>query len=351
MPRQRHFWSAVAALTLSCLSASAQPAPPPVPPPTTKPTPTTPARPANAVAATVNGQPIYEGAVQRGLDRVPAERQADARPELVNYLIDNAILDQYLMQFQIKVEKADVDKKIDEVKVEVKKTQNKEFDKFLADMKLTEAELREHVLADLRWEKFATGQATEKALLDLFTGNKDIFDGSRVRARHILLTPPEGDAKAGEAAVAQLKAIRQQIDTAVAAGLAKLPADAAADVKERERVRLTDEAFVAKAKELSACPSGKAAGGDINWFNRVGDMVEPFSRAAFALKPYQMTDVVKSQFGYHLILVTDRKAGREVKYEEVKDAVKEVYYDKLREAILGQQRPKTKIEITPPAKP
>ncbi len=44
----------------------------------------------------------------------------------------------------------------------------------------------EQIAADLRWEKFATGQATEKALLDLFTGNKEIFDGSSVHARHIL---------------------------------------------------------------------------------------------------------------------------------------------------------------------
>ena len=75
-------------------------------------------------------------------------------------------------------------------------------------------------------------------------------------------------------------------------------------------------------------------------------MVEPFARTAFALKPYEMSDVVKSQFGCHLILVTDRKPGKEVKLEEVKDEVKEVYYDRLREAIIAQMKPKAKIEIT-----
>ena len=190
MPRQRPFWSAVAILTLSCQSASAQTAPAPVPAPM-PPTPVAaPSRPANDVAALVNGQPVLESAVQRGLDRVPAERKTEARAELLNYLVDNALLDQYLMQFQIKVEKADVDKKLDEVKAEIKRAQNREFDKFLADMKLTEAELREHVFADLRWSKFATAQATDKVVTDLFNGNKDMFDGSRVHARHILLTPP-----------------------------------------------------------------------------------------------------------------------------------------------------------------
>ena len=52
-------------------------------------------------------------------------------------------------------------------------------------------------------------------------------------------------------------------------------------------------------------------------FQGVGFMVEPFSRPAFALKPFEMSAPVKTQFGYHLILVTDRKPGRDVKFEEV----------------------------------
>ena len=346
MLRQRHLWSAVAAVTLSYLPASAQTSPPPttLPTPTPTPTPMPPARPANAVAATVNGQPILEGAVQRGLERVPPANQAEARPELLNYLIDNAILDQYLLQFQVKVEPADVDKKIEEIKAEVKKARKLEFDKFLVEMKLTEAELRVHVLSDLRWEKFASAQATDKALSDLFSGSKDLFDGSMVRARHILLTPGT-DPKAIEAAVTQLRTIRQEIESHVASHLQKTYPDVAA--QEKDRMRLIDEAFAAKAKEISACPSGKTAGGDVNWFGRVGDMVEPFARAAFILKPYQMSDVVKTQFGCHLILATDRKPGREVKFEAIKDVVKAVYCDKLREAIVEQQRPKTKIEIVP----
>jgi peptidyl-prolyl cis-trans isomerase C len=63
-----------------------------------------------------------------------------------------------------------------------------------------------------------------------------------------------------------------------------------------------------------------------------------------------MSDVVKTQFGYHLILVTDRRAGHEVKFEDVKPLVKEVYSDRLREAVIAAMRPRAKIEITPAAK-
>jgi peptidyl-prolyl cis-trans isomerase C len=334
MLHNRPTWSALAVLALSCLSAPAQPTPAPAPAP-----------PADAVAATVNGQPIHEVALRRGLDRIPKENQAAARTELLNYLIDTVLVDQYVQQFQVKVDKDEVDKTVDKIKTEIKQTQNKEFAKFLAELKLTEAQLRDQVAADLRWEKFATGQATDKVLTDLFAGNKEMFDGSKVRARHILLTPT--DAKGADEAVAQLRAIKQEIEAAAAAGVAKLPADADAAAREKERIKLTVEAFAARAEKVSACPSGKATGGDINWFGRVDTMVEPFARAAYALKEYQMSEPVKTEFGYHLILVTDRKPGHDVKFDEVKEDVKAVYYHKLREAIVAQVRPKAKIEITP----
>ena len=66
------------------------------------------------------------------------------------------------------------------------------------------------------------------------------------------------------------------------------------------------------------------------WFPRIGSMVEPFAKAAFAMKPFQMSEVVTTQFGYHLILVTGRKAGQPVKFADVKEEVKEVYGTKLR---------------------
>jgi parvulin-like peptidyl-prolyl isomerase len=78
-------------------------------------------------------------------------------------------------------------------------------------------------------------------------------------------------------------------------------------------------------------------------------MVEPFSRAAFSLKPYQMSDVVKTPFGYHLILTIERKPGREVKFEEAKDMVREYYGGLLREQLTGQIRQKSKIEVYPAA--
>ena len=64
-----------------------------------------------------------------------------------------------------------------------------------------------------------------------------------------------------------------------------------------------------------------------------------------------MSDVVTTEFGQHLILATDHKpAAREVKFEEVRELVKEVYTDRVREAIVAREKPKAKIVVNPAPK-
>ena len=84
--------------------------------------------------------------------------------------------------------------------------------------------------------------------------------------------------------------------------------------KEQARGAKVDELFAEYAKKYSTCPS-KANGGDLNFFPRMGAMVEPFSAAAFGLNPFQMSDVVTTEFGQHLILCTAKKPGQVKKFE------------------------------------
>jgi peptidyl-prolyl cis-trans isomerase C len=297
------------------------------------------------VAATVNGQPIPESMVQRGLARVQPGKRDEARPELLNFLIDNMLIEQHLLQQQVTVDNTEVEKRITDMRADADK-QKKNFDDILKELNLSLTELREHITADIRWDKYAATQANDKALRELFDNNKEMFDGTMVRARHILLTPTPNDAKSDEQCQAQLTACKKQVEDKVAAGMAALPASSDALAKEKARTQLTDEAFAALAREKSACPS-KAQGGDVNWFQRAGFMVEPFAKVAFGLKTFQVSDVVKSQFGYHLILVTDRKPGRDVKFEDVKADVKEVFCERLRESLASQVKARSKIVVYP----
>lgn len=305
----------------------------------------TPAPAANAVAATVNGQPLPEVAVQRGLKRVPPAEHAKARPEILNYLIDNLLLDQYLAGQKIPVDIKEVDARVGEIQSEVKK-HGQDYQKMLKDLMLTEEELKAQVTADLRWEKFAVGKATEAALKQLYDQNAEMFDGSLVRARHILLTPAAGDAAAAAQAKIQLTQVKQQVEAEAAKEVAKMPASADPLARETERIKKLEDLFGKQAEKSSTCPS-KKDGGDLNWFPRAGSMVEPFAKAAFALKPGQMSDPVQSPFGYHLILVTGRKPGQPTKFEEVKEEVKEIFCNRLREDLVGKLRESAKIVITP----
>jgi peptidyl-prolyl cis-trans isomerase C len=301
--------------------------------------------PPGQIAAVVNGQPIYENAVQRALKRVPPAKYDEARPEILNFLIDNLLIDQRLAQMHITVEPKDVDAKMKEVTEEVKK-EGATFDKMMRELMLTDAELRAQIAAQLRWDQFAATQATEKALRELFEANRDMFDGTAVRARHILLMPPRGDAKANADAKSHLLAIKKQIEDGAAQELAKLPPQTDGLTRQKARGKVMEEAFAAIAAKESACPS-KAQGGDLGWFPRAGSMVEPFAKAAFVLQPYQLSEVVTTPFGHHLILVTDRRPGQPIKFEQVKEEVREVYLDRLREGLCVQLRPSAKIVINP----
>ncbi len=300
---------------------------------------------AGGVAAVVNGEAIANIAVLRGLDRVPPAKQAEARTEILGFLIDNVLVDQYLRQLSLAADPKEIEARIQKIRDEIKRD-GQDFGKVMEKLHLTEAELRTQIAAELRWEQFTSQRANDAVLRDLLAKEPEMFDGSEVRARHILLSPPSTDAKACEQAQAELVQIKQQIERQVADGLAKLPPQTDNLARGRERFRLLDEAFAAQAKARSACPS-RERGGDVNWFPRGGSMVEPFARASFAMQPYQMSDVVKTQFGYHLILVTDRRPGKQVAFEEVKEEVKEVYCARLRDEMARRLRPTAKITINP----
>jgi len=97
------------------------------------------------------------------------------------------------------------------------------------------------------------------------------------------------------------------------------PTQAAATIDELKEKLNNGEDFAILAQEHSVCPSS-AKGGDLGFFGP-GSMVKSFEDAAFALKPGEISDVVPTQFGLHLIKVTDAKEAHKLEYEEAKPQI------------------------------
>ncbi|MDI6747798.1 MAG: SurA N-terminal domain-containing protein [Rhodocyclaceae bacterium] len=112
------------------------------------------------------------------------------------------------------------------------------------------------------------------------------------RASHILITTSGADAKAAQAKAEELLA-----------QLKKSPGD-----------------FAKLASQHSQDPGSAARGGDLDWFSR-GMMVKPFEDAVFDLKENQISDLVRSDFGFHIIKLTGVRAERVQSFEEARSAI------------------------------
>ncbi len=120
----------------------------------------------------------------------------------------------------------------------------------------------------------------DKDVQDYFAAHPDEFSGDTVRLRHILVQT-EGEAKEIQARLAK------------------------------------NEAFEELAKKFSRDTNSAPKGGDLGYLGRE-QMLPDFARAAFALKPNEVSDVVKTPFGFHLIKLVDRKKGEPQAFDQVK---------------------------------
>jgi peptidyl-prolyl cis-trans isomerase C len=355
---------ALALIVGSAVAAAASAQVPPAAPPPAKPTTPAPApvapptglAPAPAAnplqvkpevrptgtAAKVNGQEIPEVAVWRALRQFSKEEQDVARKEILSHLTENALIDQYLTALKVEVKADEVDKLVGELKDELKKVQ-KDYTKELEQMMLTEAEFKAEVLAQMKWDKFLKDRASDAELKKMFDAAPSMFDGSMVRASHILMSPGT-DKKAQEEAAGTLRGIKKACEDEAAKAVAAMPATATPVEKEAARTKKVGELFAAYAQKYSTCPS-KKEGGDLSFFPRVGAMVEPFAKAAFEMKVGEMSDVVATEFGYHMVLVTAKQPGKQPTFEQAKEAVRAVYAMRLRDAVIGQMKPAAKIEM------
>ena len=241
------------------------------------------------IVARVNGQVLHRSDLELALRGAPAEIQREplqkVYPQLLNSMVNATLLAQ-----------AGRKAKVDQnplVKEQLAAAENEAIaDAYVASLartQITEAKLRQ------AYDQYA----------------KEAPQTEEVHARHILV-PTEQEAKD----------IIEQL---------KKGAD-----------------FATLAKEKTTDPSGKANGGDLGYFTKQ-DMVPAFANAAFALKPGEFTQTpVHTQFGWHVIKVEDRRAGKAGTYQQVAPEIAQQMTQQIVGNKLQELRGAGKIELFGP---
>jgi parvulin-like peptidyl-prolyl isomerase len=111
--------------------------------------------------------------------------------------------------------------------------------------------------------------------------------------------------------------------------LIRVPSDASGEERKKAREKIDGvggrikkgEDFARLAAELSEDTNSQMNGGDLGYFTK-GQMAKPFEEAAFSLKPGEVSGVVETQFGYHLIKVEDHQEARMVTFDAVKEQIR-----------------------------
>ncbi len=188
-----------------------------------------------------------------------------------------------------------------------------------------EFERRKLLMSDLM-QSVGKAALTDEAMHKVYEDAiKQLGSAQEVHARHILIRAPADDEKTSNAAKAKIEAVIVRLNNG--------------------------EDFTKIAKEVTEDPSGKANGGDLGYFTK-DQMVPEFSEIAFKLDKGQISAPVKTQFGWHVIRVEDKRVKPPPKFDEVRGQIEQFVVRKAQAELVQKLRAENKLEkFYKPAEP
>lgn len=236
------------------------------------------------------------------LESLPEERMQELKKRILNQHLEKMLILQKAEEMGAKPNEEEIKEELQSVKdrfpdEEAFKNALQQQGKTVEDL---EKDIREGLTIRAVMDKITEDsvQVTEEEMKEFYEENSQMSKQEpQVKASHILLKVEQDMSEEDKAEIEkELQQIRKDI--------------------------INEEAeFSQMAKKNSDCPSS-AKGGDLGWFGK-GKMVPEFEKAAFDLKPGEVSEVVKTDFGYHIIKVTDKKEAKDLSFEEMKDDIKE----------------------------
>ncbi|MEI6213151.1 MAG: peptidylprolyl isomerase [Desulfuromonadales bacterium] len=258
---------------------------------------------------------------------VPADQQSAVDKQALEQLVAAEILYQAAAKSEVKDLEKLVDEKVAQGKSRFK--DEKDFAKAIKDLEMDEKDLRAYTRRDIIISKFVESVMVPKVkvlpadIRAFYDQNPERFSRPEsVRASHILI------AAAATASADEKKKAREKAEKLL-----------------KELKGGADFAALAKA---NSADGSSQQGGDLGSFGK-GQMVAPFEEAVFALKPGEVSNVVETQFGYHIIKLVEKSAAEKVEFKDVSAKIEEfLKAQKLNETVgefLTNAKKTAKIEI------
>ncbi len=275
----------------------------------------------NEIVVTVNGQPIrkmdLDNTIQgfsleryrKTADQLTATELAELHAFALEKLLARELIFQEAMACGVVADEAAIDE--ERQKIVANFPSEDEFfatlEKAGIDAMMYHRMMRQDITVNMMTEKKLeeVPEPTEAAINELFeTRSAQMIRKGRVRASHLLV---KFDAEGKGGALEKIQTLKEQS---------------------------TPNNFAALAREHSSCPSS-TGGGDLGWF-RKGDMVKPFEEAALTQELGIVGEPVETQFGYHLIKVTEREENSPLTIDEARHQIVAVLKKEAGSQLIGE---------------
>ena len=267
----------------------------------------------STVVAVVNKEPIHYSDVDKAIKQFLNQLGKDANQfqlekpdtalwrEALDWIVSTRLLAQEAQRQNIRVDENEIDKAINTIKKRFPTEQK--FLEALAEADLSIEQFTTNLSKELMVQKLLEKQLgsqikdiSEEEALQYYNEHEEQFlQDEQIRVHHILIKVSE-TADPGKVSDMETKARRI-----------------------RQRIK-NGEDFEKLARQYSEDPSA-LKGGDIGFFSR-GDMIKNFEDAAFALKPGEVSDLVRTPLGFHIIRMDESKKSQKIPFADVKVQIK-----------------------------
>lgn len=272
------------------------------------------------VIARVNGQELTAGDLQLEFfsRQVSGDQTSRSQTELLQNLINRKLVDEFLEKRKVNVDQILLEQRMNAVKKLIEDKGDK-LDEVLQKLGLDETALEGLISRQIAWQTYVHSIMTETQIDEHWKEHKERFDGTEVVAaqifRRVAVDAAEPDVMKE---LAELRRVKSQIES-------------------------NELTFAEAAKKYSQSPSGKT-GGNLGSFEYFGSVAESIAQAAFSTSPGKISEPFRSQYGLHLVMVSEKKPG-DLSLEDARPVVVRNLAEQLWQQTVERLRSSARIQV------